>query len=88
MKWNIPYIQIYSYLKLFNLPLLQGSILGSITYILTIILVKKVGIFLVEPDKFSASYDGIVLEESEKASIKTVSLFRLLLEHVYFIKHC
>ena len=74
MKWNIPYIQIYSYLKLINLPLIRGSILGSISYISTIVIVKLLGEYIVDPDSFSASYDGIVLEASEKESIKKVIL--------------
>lgn len=86
MKWNIPYLQIYSYLKKINFPLIRGSILGSISYIFTIVIVKMVSFLIVNPNQFSASYDGIVLEENEIFSIKKGRIgFQIFLCGIYFV---
>lgn len=83
-RWNFPYLQLYSYLKLINYPLIQGSILGSFWYIITIIVVQVVGNLLSSPEKFSSSYDGIILDKNEQEQISKVSqIYLFLLYQIY-----
>ena len=79
MKWNLPYLQFYSYLKLINYPLIQGSILGSIWYLVTIVVVQMAGDLLASPEKFSSSYDGIILDKNEQDLIRKVQIIANIL---------
>ena len=86
MKWNLPYMQFYSYLKLINYPLIQGSILGSIWYLVTIVVVQMAGDLLASPEKFSSSYDGIILDKNEQDLIRKVELIADILSLVWLGK--